>query len=166
MRLGKNIGRFWLWVGVLLLIELAAITLWKRWYWFFPQQQTSELYQRYAGAEDVDAAYVTDYRVNDSLFVDVTVLQATTDTAWARLQKDLNVSDLSVFSEEIQTLFIRPNAYECYYRGDTIVQNGQHVISVDIYSYNRYYKRFIVFHSLSDDRWGEIVSRLTKDLSR
>ena len=166
MRLGKNIGRFWLWVGVLLLIELAAITLWKRWYWFFPQQQTSELYQRYAGAEGIDAAYVTDYRVNDSLFVDVTVLQATTDTGWARLQKDLNVSDLSVFSEEIQTLFVRPNAYECYCRGDTIVQNGQQIISVDVYSYNRYYKRFIVFHSLSDDRWGEIVSRLTEDLTR
>lgn len=166
MRLGKNIGRFWLWVGVLLLIELAAITLWKRWYWFFPQQQTSELYQRYAGAEGIDAAYVTDYRVSDSLFVNVTVLQTTTDTAWSQLKTDLHVLELTDVDEEIRHLFYRPNAYELYYKNDTIVQNGQQVISTDIYSWNRYYKRFVVFHSLADGQTKEVIHLLTSNLSR
>ncbi len=166
MRLGKNIGRFWLWVGVLLLIELAAITLWKRWYWFFPQQQTSELYQRYAGAEGVDAAYVTDYRVNDSLFVDVTVLQATTDTAWSQLKKDLNVLELTDVPEEWHALYYHPNTYEFYYHKDTVMQNGQPLILTDIYSWNRYYKRFLVFHSLTKNQKGEVISRLISDITR
>lgn len=166
MRLGKNIGRFWLWVGVLLLIELAAITLWKRWYWFFPQQQTSELYQRYAGAEGVDAAYVTDYRVNDSLFVDVTVLQATTDTAWSQLKTDLNVLELTDVPEELHALYYHPNTYEFYYHKDTVMQNGQPLILTDIYTWNRFYKRFLVFHSLTKDQKGEVISRLTSDITR
>ena len=165
MRLGKNIGRFWLWVGVLLLIELAAITLWKRWYWFFPAQQTSELYQRYAGAEGIDAAYVTDYRVNDSLFVNVTLLQSTTDSAWSRLTKDMNVWDMSDLDDSIRAMFVKPQAYGMYYKCGTTSVNGLQPTLCDVYSWNHYYKRFVVFHSVDSLQRREIVELLTLDIT-
>lgn len=87
MSVPKNIKRFWMWVGIALLIELAAFTLWKRWYWFFPSYSVSELYTKYAGTEGLDVAFVKDYRVNDTVFVDVTMLEARDTAIWNRLLK-------------------------------------------------------------------------------
>ena len=80
-RLG-NIRRFWLWVGIGLLIELAVFTMWKRWYWFFPSHEVSEYYTRYAGTDGINAAFVKDYRINDTLLLDVTVLEVTDSAVW------------------------------------------------------------------------------------
>ncbi len=91
MNVRKNIRRFWLWVGLILVVELAAITLWKRWQWFFPSHAVSELYGRYAGHDGMKAAFVRDFKLNDSVFVDVTFLEARTDSAWARLREVFNV---------------------------------------------------------------------------
>lgn len=167
MKLAKNIGRFWLWVGVILLIELAVTILWKRWYRFFPSNETSEIYQCYAGSEGIDAAYVTDYRVNDSLFVDVTLLQATTDSAWRGLMKDFNVMDLSDLPSELRVNFEKsPNAFEFYYSEHDTIVDGDHKDEVcDVFSWSRYSKRFCVFHSVDSVQRSEIVSRLINDIT-
>lgn len=57
-----------------------------------PSDQCSEVYRRYAGAQDIDATYLMDYRVNDIMTTAVTVLEAKTDSAWAVLMKDFNIS--------------------------------------------------------------------------
>ena len=111
MNVPKNIKRFWMWVGITLLIELAAITLWKRWYWFFPSHSVSELYTKYAGTEGLNVAFVKDYRVNDTVFVDVTMLEATTDSAWIMLQIDFNVP---IIPEEYKHLINNYNSVDCW----------------------------------------------------
>jgi hypothetical protein len=111
MNVPKNIKRFWMWVGIALLIELAAITLWKRWYWFFPSHSVSELYTKYAGTEGLNVAFVKDYRVNDTVFVDVTMLEATTDSAWIMLQIDFNVP---IIPEEYKHLINNYNSVDCW----------------------------------------------------
>lgn len=100
-----------MWVGIALLIELAAITLWKRWYWFFPSHSVSELYTKYAGTEGLNVAFVKDYRVNDTVFVDVTMLEATTDSAWIMLQIDFNVP---IIPEEYKHLINYYNSVDCW----------------------------------------------------
>lgn len=47
--------------------------------------QCSKLYWKYRGQEGIEASYVRDYPVSDTTFVDVTLLQATTDSAWEKL---------------------------------------------------------------------------------
>lgn len=58
-------------------------------FFLFPRQLTPEecgaLYQRYKDAEGIDASFIKDFPVNDTLSVDVTTLQATTDSAWCAL---------------------------------------------------------------------------------
>jgi len=93
MSVPKKIRRFWMWVGIALLIELAAITLWKRWYWFFPSRTVSEIYTRYAGTEGFNVLFFKDFKVNDTVSVDVTYIQATADSTWLLLQNDFNVID-------------------------------------------------------------------------
>ena len=47
--------------------------------------QCSKLYWQYRGQEGIEAFYVRDYPVDDTTLVDVTLLQATTDSAWVSL---------------------------------------------------------------------------------
>lgn len=56
-----------------------------------PFNQCSDVYKRYAKMDGVDATFIKDYKVNDSVFVDVTLLVATTDSAWLLIQHDFNL---------------------------------------------------------------------------
>ena len=54
-------------------------------------EECSEVYRRYEGLEGIDAAYIKNYRVNDTLTLPVTLLEATTDSGWAKLVSKFNV---------------------------------------------------------------------------
>lgn len=56
-----------------------------------PEAECSDVYRRYAGRDDVAAGYIRDYRINDTVSVDVTVLEAVTDSGWAAMLKDFNI---------------------------------------------------------------------------
>lgn len=60
--------------------------------WGGTKVETSELYNRYADKEGIEASFIKDYKVNDSVFVDVTVLEATTDSVWEELLHDFNMT--------------------------------------------------------------------------
>nr|MCR4813027.1 hypothetical protein [Bacteroidales bacterium] len=63
--------------------------------WRGTKVETSELYNRYADKEGIEASFIKDYRVNDSVFVDVTVLEATTDSAWIVLKDNYNIPKMT-----------------------------------------------------------------------
>ena len=64
--------------------------------WYLPPAiaywRCSEVYKRYSRVEGVRATYIKDFRVNDTLTIGVTLLEATTDSGWATLM-DAFVSD-------------------------------------------------------------------------
>ena len=96
-----NKKRFWLIVGLIAVCEVFAVYLVTQWKYLFPKYEVSEVYTRYAGTPGVDASFVKDYRVNDSVFVDATLLEATTDSGWAQLLQDFN---LELPTQEMLTL--------------------------------------------------------------
>lgn len=53
-----------------------------------PVEECSQLYRGYADNPHVTVAFIKDFPVNDTLSVDVTTLQATTDSAWCALLLD------------------------------------------------------------------------------
>ena len=59
-----------------------------------PYWQCSEVYKRYSKVEGVCASYIKDYRINDTLTVGVTLLEATTDSGWAMLQRDFSITPI------------------------------------------------------------------------
>ena len=67
-----------------------------------PYEQCSEVYKRYSSVEGVRATYVKDYRINDTLTIGVTLLEATTDSGWAALQEDFG---LPVIPKEYERYF-------------------------------------------------------------
>ena len=50
-----------------------------------PFDECSPLYRQYEGHEGIEASYVRDYPIDDTTLVDVTLLHATTDSAWESL---------------------------------------------------------------------------------
>ena len=77
------------------LLVVAAVVVWH----FVPRQlpysECGDIYKHYAAVKGVEATYIKDYKVNDTVFVDVTLLEATDSVGWATLKKDFEVLDPS-----------------------------------------------------------------------
>lgn len=59
-----------------------------------PFSQCSDVYKRYAKMDGIDASFIKDFRVNDSVFIDVTLLEAIDSTGWDILKRDFEVASL------------------------------------------------------------------------
>lgn len=64
------------------------------WRYTAPQRHVSNLYRRYEHADGIAASYIHNYHVNDTIRIDVTLLEATTDSAWQALCADFALSDI------------------------------------------------------------------------
>jgi hypothetical protein len=64
------------------------------WRYTAPQRHVSDLYRRYHNADGIAASYIHNFPVNDTLTLDVTLLEATTDSAWQALCADFALSDI------------------------------------------------------------------------
>ena len=71
-----------------IVLVALAVRLWPR---TVPFDQCSDVYKRYAKMDGVDATFIKDYKVNDTVFVDVTLLEAIDSTGWDILKKDFKV---------------------------------------------------------------------------
>lgn len=64
----------------------------------FPRQlspgECSVEYQRYQDAVGIEASFIKDFHVNDSISVDVTTFQATDSVGWETLKKDFRALQL------------------------------------------------------------------------
>ena len=69
-------------IGVALLVVRCPRTV--------PYEQCSEVYKRYSKVEGVRATYIKDFRVNDTLTVGVTLLEATDSAGWEHLLNSFN----------------------------------------------------------------------------
>ncbi len=79
----------------LLFLVIAGVAIGVRlWPRTIPDAQCSELYEKYAKVEGIGATFIKDYRVNDSVTVDVTVLEATDSVGWQELRTDFKLSGI------------------------------------------------------------------------
>lgn len=81
--------RFWL-LALAIAIFATGLAAFVRYREFlFPSRTAHLIYNHYAGDSTLHSAYVLNYKLDDTLVVDVTVLQATTDSAWNLIERDL-----------------------------------------------------------------------------
>lgn len=164
MNVGKNIKRFWMWVGIALLIELAAITLWKRWYWLFPSHAVSEVYTHYAGTEGLNVVFFKDYKINDTVYVDVTYIEATADSTWLLLQDDFNAPKIP---EEYRELFEKTKTVDLWLtaKDNHKIRIDTDTISHDIIVLSRQLQVICVFHTENSFQTDAIIERKIQNLS-
>ena len=124
---------------ILCVVAVLVAVLVKRCPRTVPYEQCSEVYKRYSRVEGVRATYVKDYRVNDTLTIGVTLLEATTDSGWVTLQEDFG---LPVIPKEYEAEFCGdsnkvtvksfPKSIPLYTDGDTLVDD---IIAISRYKH-------------------------------
>ena len=86
--------------GVVLVVAvILAVRLWPQ---TLRDDECSPLYQRYCHTPGIEASYVKGFRINDTLFVNVTLLQAKNSAGWERLLNDfhlVNAIDTNLYSQ-------------------------------------------------------------------
>lgn len=85
----------WLLTATICLLIIAgggAVVLWPR---TIPFDKCSEAYKTYANNPSVEASFIKDFRINDSVFVDVTLLEAADSIGWNTLWHDFCLPDLT-----------------------------------------------------------------------
>ncbi len=92
----RKIRMFWL-VSAGLVLTTAAVVAAVLW----PRMTTSALYRSYASQQGIAATFLRDFPINDTLTVDVTILQATDTMGWETLKRDFGIKD---FPQEILPL--------------------------------------------------------------
>ena len=96
-----KINRICTLVTLLALLLLAATLVYGLNLWNIRGVQTSDVYRRYADTPGVNAAYIKDYRVNDSVTVCVTLLEATDSASWDKLLVEFKVPIIEEVTEAV-----------------------------------------------------------------
>jgi hypothetical protein len=83
--------RYFLRFIVATVLGIGAVVAWR---WLprpLPPEECSELYRAYMDTPGVDATFIRGFQVNDTVTVDVTLLQATDSAGWERLITDFKI---------------------------------------------------------------------------
>ena len=85
-----RIKLFWL-VALAMVVAAGAVT-----FVLVSKSRTEvgDLYRTYADMPGIDATFLHNFPLNDTLTIDVTILQATDSAGWERMKKDFAIADL------------------------------------------------------------------------
>ena len=89
------------WILAFLLLTFLGVAAVAAGRYLLPERHVSDLYRRYHNADGIAASYIHNFPVNDTLRLDVTLLEATTDSAWQALCADFAISDIVETIEDI-----------------------------------------------------------------
>ncbi|MBR4229762.1 MAG: hypothetical protein IKR83_03545 [Bacteroidales bacterium] len=70
--------------------------------WNIRGVETSELYQQYANTDGIEAAFIHNYKVNDTLSIDITLLQATDSAGWDLMCSSFNCQPKGVNMDNLK----------------------------------------------------------------
>lgn len=165
VRSGKkrfNKRRFWLLIAILAVVEALAFCLAMQWKYIFPTREVSELYAHYADVEGIEASFIKDYRVNDSVFVDVTVLEAITDSAWDKLVSDFKIpppSEVYLMSKEKRNVIMRRAPRENPMETISRPSPNDYVVSI-----SRFDRTVCVFNTMDSSQIQAIITYKIKNI--
>ena len=72
------------------ILVVVAVKYWPR---VLTPDQCSEVYRRYKDRDNLSVAFVKDYRIGDSITVDVTTITAKDSVGWEQLLREMNVKE-------------------------------------------------------------------------
>ena len=79
--------------GLLALLLVAAVTAWHYRARLLPHREAGEIFLRYRDIPGIDADYIKNFRINDTLCLDMTLFEAEDSLAFATLLKAWNKSE-------------------------------------------------------------------------
>lgn len=130
-----------------------------------PLSQCSDLYRRYHDVPGIQASFIKKKQVNDTLFLDMTVLKACDSAGWEHLKKDFAVKEIppelmqqmAVDNAEI-TLKLFPKNKPGEPKDTLFVNNDAAAIS-------RRDQTIFIFHLRLEEHYDALVDNKTKELT-
>ena len=126
-----------------------------------PAGRCGELYQRYAGRPGIEAAYLRDYRLNDSVSVAVTLFRATDSAAWQQLCSDFAIKPLPEDLRWVKTYFFKPDGPREY--GQDMPLDMINLLNEYSISFSYYTQEVMVLHTNTDEQKKAYLKKLLKD---
>ena len=129
-----------------------AVRLWPR---TVPFDQCSDLYKQYANVDGIDATFIKNFKVNDTVFIDVTLLEAKNDSAWLTLQTNLSIP---IIPEEYRELFENTDAIDYWLapKGKYIPPMDSVLLNNDAVAVSRKMHLVSVFH-LTNETQADVI---------
>ena len=149
--------RRWLITIALVCLAVLGAVAWQRHEHTVPWDECSEVYRHYAHADGIEATFVHDYRIGDTLTVDVTILHATDSISWGTLKKNFKIYNPSEQGRQSMA------------RGEDNLEIVKHDIENDIYTYDicvaSHRDRYIaVFHTSNQSQKDIILDIIINKL--
>ena len=121
-----------------------------------PYWQCSEVYKRYAHTKDIRATYIKNFPLNDTLTVGVTLLEATTDSGWARLQEGFGIIP---YPPEVLAI-IDTNAVESWFapKDDLSKPMDSILTNNDIIAVHRNGRKVAIFEIVTEQQINSIFN--------
>ena len=151
----------WLMTLLFALAVAAAVgvVVWRH---VLPRHRVSPLFERYEHADGIAASYIHNYPVNDTLTLDVTLLEATIDSAWQSLCTDFALSDIVEIMEQTDpnTTFLRQVSRHNYTQVALGDSPDAECLAISCNS-----RTFAVFHTHNKNEMHAVVYHNLKKLS-
>ena len=118
-----------------------------------PFDQCSDVYKKYAGMDGVDATFIRDYKVNDTVYVDVTYIEATTDSSWNEIKRDFQIpippEIMDLYdSNSVDLKFAPHNNYSS--PKDSILINNDIIVFA-------YFKQTVLVFDIKDEKQSDAI---------
>ena len=141
------------------LLCVAAVVVWKYRATIFRNGDVSELYLRYADTEGIDATFIKDFHVNDTVYVDVTLLQATDSAGWEMLISDFMIRRESLTGSSNHVFFRLAKKGHSDRQIDTVAGNNDLIVTDDGI------QTISIFHLNNKTNPRSIITKNTKKLN-
>ncbi len=145
-----NKKRFWLIVAILALV---------------PSREVSDLYTHYENVDGVAASFIKDYRVNDTVFVDVTLLETKDTALWDSLCKDFGIALFSMYTKEYKALMSIEHSFDHRLIKDTVIMGHDSVIIKDLVVFSHLKMSMCIFHNVSDTQYDAIINKEYEEIT-
>lgn len=159
-----NKKRFWLIVAILALVEAAILCLALQWKYIFPSDEVSEIYTKYAEQENIDASFIKNYRVNDTVFLDITLLETSDSVTWENLCKDFGIASFFQYDKEYRELMTLEHSFDQRLVFDTIVSDNDSVCIMSLIIYSHLNMSMCIFQNIDDNEYDAIINNKYKEI--
>ncbi len=145
-----------------IVLVALAVRLWPR---TVPFDQCSDLYKQYANVEGIDATFIKDYKVNDTVFVDVTLLETKDTALWDSLCKDFGIALFSMYPKEYREIMSIEHSFGQQVIKDTIVLENDSLYKENLIIFSHINMSMCIFHKINDSQYDAIVNEKHKEIT-
>ena len=154
----------WIIIVVVTVGIVGILAAFKYWLRTVPLDECSPLYRQYAGHEGIEASYVRDYPIDDTTLVDVTLLHATTDSAWESLCHDFILPE---FPDMVIEKIIHGHSvtqWTASKDNPQIVATPTSTIDYDLVAIAPQVEIIYIFHPENESQTDAIITKLVTEL--